>query len=246
MRSSLSSLVNNLTEDLQWVKCKSEHDDKKCETCGIKYKYCNWFLEYKNFKGDLIEYKCLSCNKIYQQKFNEKLKEIFLNTYKFSNYDNNKFNSLLQKGVYPYEYMDDWEKFNETSLLEKEDFYSQLNLKDTTDTDYAHGKRVCKDFEIKNLQENHDLYVQSDTLLLVADVFENFRNMCINIYALDPAKFISVPGLAWQAALKKTKITNNWYLLTDIDMLLMVEKGIRGGICNAVHQKKLFKLTKIS
>ena len=95
---------------------------KKCETCGIKYKYCDCFLEYTNFKDDLIEYKYLSCSKRYQQKLDEKLKERFFNTYKFSNHDNNKFILLLLKGVYPYEYMDDWEKFNETSLPEKEHF----------------------------------------------------------------------------------------------------------------------------
>ena len=91
-------------------------------------------------------------------------------------------------------------------------------MEDITDADYVHAKRVCKDFEIKNLGEYHDLHVQSDTLLL-ADVFENFRNMCINIYKLDPAKFLSTPGLAWQAALKKTKVKLD--LLADIDMLLI-------------------------
>ena len=91
--------------------------------------------------------------------------------------------------------MDDWEKFNETSLTEKDDFYSHLNMKDITDADYAHTKRVCKDFEIKNLGEYHDLNVPSDTLLL-ADVFENFRKMCLKIYKLDLKKFISAPGLA--------------------------------------------------
>ena len=86
----------------------------------------------------------------------------------------------MRKGVYPYEYIDDWEKFNQTSLHEKEDFYSNLNMEDITDADYAHAKIVCKDFEIKNLGEYHDLYVQSDALLL-ADVFGNFRNMCLKI-----------------------------------------------------------------
>ena len=95
----------------------------------------------------------------------------------------------MQKGVYPYEYRDDWEKFNETSLPEKEDFYSDLNMKDITDADYAYTKRVCKDFEIKNLGEYHNLFVQSNTLLL-----ENFRNICLKVYELDPAKLFPAPG----------------------------------------------------
>ena len=196
MASSLSNLVNNFSEGIHRIKCKFGHDDKKCETCGIKYKYCDFFLEYTNFKNDLIEYKYLCCNKIYQRKFDERLKERFFNIYKFCNNDNNKFILLSQNGVYPYEHMDDREKFNETLLPEKEDFYSHLNMEVITDADYAHAKRVCKDFEIKNLGEYHDLYVQSNTLLL-ADVFENFRNMCLKIYKLYPAKFLSAPGLAW-------------------------------------------------
>ena len=100
--------------------------------------------------------------------------------------------------------MDHWEKFNETSSLEKEDFYSHLNMEDITDAEYAHTKRVCKDFEIKKLGEYHDLHVQSYTLLLT-DVFENFRNMSLKIHELDPAKFLSAPGLAWQAAVKRSR-----------------------------------------
>ena len=194
MESSLSNLVNNLSEELHRIKCKLGHDDEKCETCTIKYKYCDCFLEYTNFKDDLIEYKCLCCKISYQHKFDEKLKERFFNTYKFSNHNSNKFIFLLSKGVYPYEYMDDWEKFNETSLSKKEDFYSHLNMKDITDTDYVHAKKVCKELEIRNLGEYHDLYVQSDTLFL-ADVFENFIKMCLKIYELDPAKFLSAPRL---------------------------------------------------
>ena len=98
---------------------------------------------------------------------------------------------MLRKGVYPYEYMDDWEKLKETSLPEKEGFFNNLNMEDITDADYTHAKRVCEDSEIKNLGEDHDFFVQSDTLLL-ADVFENFRNMCLEIYDFDPAKFLSV------------------------------------------------------
>ena len=117
--------------------------------------------------------------------------------------------------------MDGSEKFNETLIPEKKkkDFYSHLNMKNIIDVDYAHAKWVCKDFEIKNLGEHHDLYIQSDTLLLV-DVVENFRNMCLEIYELDPAKKNFSLGLAWQAAIKKTKVKLD--LLTDIEMLLMV------------------------
>ena len=98
--------------------------------------------------------------------------------------------------------------------------------------DYENAKRVCKDLKIKNLGEYHDLYGQSDTLLL-ADAFENFRNMCLEIHKLDPAKFLAAPGLAWQASFKKTKVKLD--LLNYIDMLSMAEKGIRGGICHSIY-----------
>ena len=88
----------------------------------------------------------MCCNKNYQHEFDEKLKGLFFTTYKFSNRENNKFTLLLRKGVYPYEYIDDWEKFNEISLPEKEDFYSHLSMEDINDADSVHAKRVCKDF----------------------------------------------------------------------------------------------------
>ena len=92
--------------------------------------------------------------------------------------------------------MDSWERFDETSLPGKEAFYNSLNMENITDVDYRHAKRVFKSLNYKNLGDYHDLYVQSDTLLL-ADVFENFRNKCIEIYELDPAHFLFAPGLAW-------------------------------------------------
>ena len=153
--------------------------------------------------------------------------------HKFCNKDLNKFSVLLRKGVYPYEYMDSWEKFNETELPDKESFYSELNKEDITDEDYVHAQIVWDVFEIKNLGEYHDLYVQSDAILL-AEVYENFRDKCIEIYQLGPAHFLSAPRLAWQACLKKTGVELE--LLTDNDMLAMVEKGIRGGMCNAVYR----------
>ena len=106
-------------------------------------------------------------------------------------------------------------------------------MEDITDVDYRHGKTVFEYLINKNLGDYHDLYVQRDTLFF-PDVFENFRNMCIKVYELDPAHFLSVHGLAWQACLKKTEFKLE--LLTDVDMLLMVEKGIRGGICHAIYR----------
>ena len=155
-----------------------------------------------------MEHKCSWSNRNCQQKYDEKLKERFFNAYKFSNLDNNKFIIKLWKGAYPYEYMDDWEKFNEKSLPEREDF------------------------EIKNLGYYHELYVQGDTLLL-ADVFDNFRNMCLKIYVTWSCKISFNSRMAsnfkknaWEAALKRTGIKLD--LLTNIDMLLMVQKAIRG------------------
>ena len=101
------------------------------------------------------------------------------------------------------------------------------------DIDYRHGNNVFNKFKLNNLGEYHDLYVQSDTLLL-ADVLENFRDMCLKEYELDPAHFLSLPGLAWQACLKKTNVELE--LWTDYDMLLMVEEGIRGGICHSIQR----------
>ena len=100
--------------------------------------------------------------------------------------------------------MDSWEKFNETSIPDNEKYDSELNKEGITDEDYAHAQKVWEVFGIKNLSKYHDLHVQSDTLLL-GDVFENFRDKCIDIYELDPAYFLSAPGLAWQACLKKNK-----------------------------------------
>ena len=110
--------------------------------------------------------------------------------------------------------MDSQRNFDETSIPFKETFYSELNLGNITDKDYAHVQKVWEVFEIKNRGECHDLYVQCDTLLL-ADVFENFRDKCIEIYELDPTYFVSAPGLAWEACFKKTEVELE--LLTNYD-----------------------------
>ena len=144
-----------------------------------------------------------------------------------SYYSGDKFNLLARKGVYPYEYMDSLEKLKETALPPKEAFYSRLNDGGISDEDYAHAQNVWKTFKMKYFKDYHELYNKVDVLLL-ADVFENFRNICLTNYGLDPAHYYTAPGLAWDAALKVTGVSLE--LLSDVDMLLMIEEGIRGGV----------------
>ena len=217
MSMPLSKLIDNLFERIHNNKCLD----------------CESGLDYIKTKNEKLILKCFNCKQYYKKKFNKELIKRFASTYKFCNKDLNEFILLLRKGVYLYEYMDNWEKFHETSLLNKESSYSNLNMENIDDIDYRHGNNVFKRFKLKNLGEYHGLYVQSDTLLL-ADVFENFRNTCLKVYELDPAHFLLLPGLAWQACLKKTNIKLE--LLTDYDMLLMVVEGIRGGICHSIHR----------
>ena len=156
------------------------------------------------------------------------LRKTFYNTSKICINDDRKFKLMLRKGLYPYEYMDSWEKFNEPVPLDKECYYSELNNENISDSDVDHVNNVCDAFKINNLGRYHDLYVKFDTALL-ADVFENFRNKCLSINKLDPVYYLSAPGFFWYSCLKMTKIKLE--LLTDNNMLLLFEKGIRGGIC---------------
>ena len=141
--------------------------------------------------------------------------------------EENKRRLLLKKGIYPYEYMDPFERFGETQIPEKEKFYSSLSGKGITDEEYAHAKQVWEAFGCRNLGDYHDLYVATDSALL-ADVFENFRKVCQEQYRLDPVHYYSAPCLSWDALLKKTEVELE--LLKDMDMHLMIERGMRGGI----------------
>ena len=132
---------------------------------------------------------------------------------------------LTRKGVYPYDYVSSLEKLSETQLPPKEEFYSKLNDEDITEDDYQHAINVWNTFKCKSLRDYHDLYLKSDVLLL-SDVFENFRKTCLKHYNLDPAQYYTSPGLAWDACLKETG--QELQLLHDYDMLMMFEKGIRG------------------
>ena len=226
MSTSLSELVDNTSEIFNSIECKS------CiETIKIISQCC-----FVGLKNNRLICKCKECKEKWKKTINE-LIEKFPNIYQFCDGDLNRFVLSFRKGVYLYEYMDSWEKFDETSLPPKKDFYSNLNLENISYEDYSHSKKVWDVFEIKNLGEHHDLYVKIDALLL-ADIFEIYLKyileICLVIYKLDAVHFISAPGLAWQAYLKKTRVKLE--LITDYDMILMIEKGIRGGICKATHR----------
>ena len=168
MATLLSKLVDNLTEGIhndECINCKSD-------------------ISYMKAIDETLIFRCFTCKKNHEKEINKELIERFASTYKFCNNDLNKFVILLRKGVYPYEYMDGWDKFNETSVPSKESLYSNLTMENITEMDYIHAINIFKTFKLNNLGDYHDLYVKSDTLLL-ADVFENFRKACIETYELD-------------------------------------------------------------
>ena len=188
-----------------------EYKNKKGEKVEVKHEIR--FLDSFKFMASSLESLVgnLGLEKLIQTKkeFGEKVKLI------------------SRKGIYPYDYMNGIKKFSEEKLPQKEKFYSKLNDCGISDEDYDHAQRIWKEFGMKNLGEYHDLYLKSDVLLL-ADVFEEFRNVCMENYSLDPAWYYTSPGLSWDALLKHSRVSLE--LLTDPDILLLFEKGIRGGI----------------
>ena len=137
------------------------------------------------------------------------------------------FELLCRKGVYPYEYMDSFNKFNETKLPDKDKYYSILNRKGISDDEYNFAKKMWETLKIKNLGQLHDIYMNTDVMLL-ADVFESFRTTAMKTYELDPAHFLTAPSLSWAACLRKTRVKLE--LLTDPDMNIFINKSLIGGM----------------
>lgn len=154
----------------------------------------------------------------------------------FNNLDEEQMKLLQRKGVFCYDYVDEWQKLEETALPPKDMFYSKLTESEISDDDYAFACKIWCEFKLKTLGEYSDLYMKTDIMLL-ADIFENFRMTCYENFSLDPAHYYTAPGLTFDAMLKYTKVEIE--LMTDIDMLLFIERGIRGGIsqCSKRHAK---------
>lgn len=145
----------------------------------------------------------------------------------FNYLPNEQRHKLERKGVFCYEFMDSLEKLDFPRLPKKEDFYSSLSDSHISDAEYDFAQSVWSDFNIRSLGEYAELYMKTDILLL-SDVFENFRDECQAIYSIDPAHHYTAAGFSWEAMLKYTKVEIE--LLTDIDMYMFIERGIRGGI----------------
>ena len=211
---TIDCIPNNEEKYISFTKntVVGSYTDKKGKDKPIKHKIR--FIDSFKFMSDSLE---SLVNNLPDDVFN------ILERY----FKGEKLSLVKRKGVYPYEYMDSLERFKENKLPPKEAFYSRLTGEGISDEDLKHAEKVWKVFGMKTLQDYHDLYNVTDVLLL-ADVFENFRNVCMENYKLDPAHYFTAPGLAWDACLKITDVELE--LLSDIDMLLMIEKGIRGGV----------------
>ena len=140
---------------------------------------------------------------------------------------------MKAKGVYPYDYMDSFQKFSQTQLPKRDDFYSLLTNEEISESEYAHAQKVWETFGIENMGQYHDLYLKSDVLLL-ADIFQNFREINLTNSGLDPAHYVSSPGLSWDAMLKMTNVKLD--LISDVDTQNFIEKGMRGGISTITHR----------
>ncbi|XP_060525076.1 uncharacterized protein LOC132701296 [Cylas formicarius] len=153
--------------------------------------------------------------------------ELYILRKEFSDLDESKLNLLSQKGIFCYDYIDHIDKLNETTLPPIEEFYNKLSESNISEEKYSHAQSVWQSFEIKNLGEYSDLYLKTDVILL-ADIFENFRKTCMATHVLDPAWYFSMPGYTWDCMLRFTKCRLE--LLRDIDQIMFIERAIRGGI----------------
>ena len=217
MAGSLESHIYNRADIVKFFCC----DQTNFDLVGIDGNYC-------------AQMRCKKCGKIKARQLEKKtlvksfasLSNYVYNERGDSNADE-QFRLLLTKGVFPYEYIDSWHRFEETTIPSQKSYYHRLKLEECSDDDYSHVHKMWKAFDHKNIGDDNNLYVRSDVLLL-NDIFEGFRELSIKTYGLDPCHYYSAPGFTWDAGRKMTKVKLE--LITDQCMFEMVEKNIRGGV----------------
>ena len=220
------------TSDME-VIAKNKED---CISFSIKVPVDSYIDNNGEEKDKLIELRLKDSFKSMSSSLDSLTKNLVSREKKlfgFEDYSELQYDLLTRKGVYLYEYINSWDRFEETQLPPISAFYSNLNMSSISEEDYQHAQQVWKEFGILNLGDYHDLYLRTDVVRL-ANVYEAFRDTCLKHYKLDPAHFYTSPGLAWKACLKHTGIKLE--LLTNPDMLLMFERGIRGGITQTVRK----------
>ena len=198
------------------------------------YKYVD---KEGNEKEKLIEFRFIDSFKFISSSLDSLTKNLVSGGGKqllgFEDYSELQYDLLTRKEIYPYEYMSSWDRFEEKQLPPIGAFYSKLSMSSISSDDYQHVQRVWKEFRIHNLGYHHDLYLRTNVVML-ANVYKAFRELCLEHYKLDSVHFYTSPGLAWKVCLKHTRIRLG--LLTDPNMLVMFEREIRGGITQAVHK----------
>ncbi|XP_071646039.1 uncharacterized protein [Temnothorax longispinosus] len=206
---------------ISFTKNVQSTEDKDKKTC-VKLRFIDSYKFLTASLDKLASYLSKDKLRILQREFCELSAE--------------NFNLLTRKGVFPYEYIDCVEKLEDLCLPPRDSFYSSLTGDTVSESDYAHAVDVWQRFFIRTLGDYSDLYLKTDVLLL-ADIFENFRDSCVASYGLDPAYYYTLPGFTWDAMLKHTHI--NFELLTDIDMVMFIERGIRGGLSQCSNRYAL-------
>ena len=223
--------IKDLAESPGEIKCiaKTEENYISFTKTIVVDSFVKWKEEISNYKEIRVrrEIRFLDSFKFMASR----LEKLVNNLSNFPNlqrhFEGEQLGLVKRKGVYPYDYMSSFERLSETCLPPIECWYSRLNDSNISESDFKHANEVWDTFQMKTMEDYHNLYHQTDVLLL-ADVFERFRDICLFHYKLDPAWYFTAPGLAWDACLKMTRVELE--LLHDQDMLLMVEKGIRGGV----------------
>ena len=214
--------IGKIAKDKSYVDKNGERKDLKINAIPNNMERYMAFMLGNNLTFiDSFQFMSSSLDKLVSNLRKEDLK------YTSTAFYGCKLDLMSKKGVYPYDFMDSMEKFEIKELPKIEEFYSMLNEEHISEKDYNHAKEVWNAFSIKNMGEYHDLYLQSDVLLLT-DVFENFRNTCMQYYGLDPCHYFTSPGLSWDAMLKMANVKLE--LMTDINMYQFIEKGMHGGV----------------